>query len=144
MRQLGALNPNWKGGKSITSHAYILVRVGVRHHLADVRGYAYEHRLVAEQILGRRLRAGEEVSHRNGKRDDNRAANIVIYPSRHHRAAAQRKGNKRLRIPGERNSKVSCACGCGQRLLRYDTNGRARSYISGHNIHPRRRAKRGG
>src|SRR4051812_41815968 len=45
-------NPNWRGGRSIASNGYIIVRVGVGHHLADVRGYAYEHRLVAEQKLG--------------------------------------------------------------------------------------------
>lgn len=43
----------WKGGRSIASNGYVLVRVGKKHHLADVRGYAYEHRIVAEQKLGR-------------------------------------------------------------------------------------------
>src|SRR5205809_93254 len=34
---------------------YILLFVGKDHHLADVRGYAYEHRIVAEQAIGRQL-----------------------------------------------------------------------------------------
>lgn len=42
----GPDNPNWRGGRSVASNGYMLVRAGVGHHLADVRGYAYEHRLV--------------------------------------------------------------------------------------------------
>jgi hypothetical protein len=41
---------NWKGGKTVTSRGYVLVWVGKDHPLADVRGYAYEHRLVAAQL----------------------------------------------------------------------------------------------
>jgi hypothetical protein len=33
----GARNPNWKGGRLVASNGYVLVRVGVGHHLADVR-----------------------------------------------------------------------------------------------------------
>lgn len=53
--QRGSLNANWRGGRSIASNGYVLIRVGTGHHLADVRGYAYEHRVVAENSLGRRL-----------------------------------------------------------------------------------------
>lgn len=48
---------NWQGGTT-TDQGYMLIYVGKHHHLADVRGYAYEHRLVAEQMLGRRLEPG--------------------------------------------------------------------------------------
>lgn len=37
----GASNPNWKGGRTIASNGYVLIKVGKEHHLADVRGYAY-------------------------------------------------------------------------------------------------------
>jgi hypothetical protein len=33
-------NSNWKGGRLIASNGYVLVRVGIGHHLADVRGAA--------------------------------------------------------------------------------------------------------
>ena len=62
----GPAHNRWKGGRSIASNGYVLVRVGKRHHLADVRGYAYEHRLVAEEKLGRRLTPGEIPHHING------------------------------------------------------------------------------
>lgn len=54
----GSANPNWRGGRSVTEHGYVIIHVGIKHHLADVRGYAYEHRLVAEKKVGRRLRKG--------------------------------------------------------------------------------------
>lgn len=40
-------------GRSIASNGYVLIWVGRDHPLADVRGYAYEHRLVASQTIGR-------------------------------------------------------------------------------------------
>lgn len=52
----GTDNPMWKGGRSVASNGYVLIRVGVEHHLADVRGYAYEHRVVAEQKIKRALK----------------------------------------------------------------------------------------
>ena len=50
--QFGEVNGQWKGGRTVASNGYILIRVGKEHHLADVRGYAYEHRLIAETKLG--------------------------------------------------------------------------------------------
>lgn len=91
--QARALNPNWKGGRSIASNGYVLIKVGTGHHLADVRGYAYEHRLVAERKLGRRL----------------------------------------LRMPGEPNPTIACACGCGESFAKFDAHGRPRRFVTGHN-----------
>ena len=70
--QTGAKNGAWKGGRVLASNGYILLRLP-GHHLADCRGYVYEHRLVAEQILGRPLIAGEIPHHKNGIKADNRS-----------------------------------------------------------------------
>jgi hypothetical protein len=125
-------NNNWRGGRSIASNGYVLIRVGVGHHLADVRGYAYEHRIVAEQKLGRTLNPGEVVHHIDGNRQNNDLSNIEVWPSNadHLRQHSQRH---HCRAPGEDNPQVDCLCGCGQTINKYDRWGRPRKYVSGHN-----------
>jgi len=129
----GKRNGNWKGGRSIASNGYVLLRVGKDHHLADVRGYAYEHRVVAEKKLGRRLRDGEVVHHRDGDQRNNDPDNLEVVASHAHHAVHHRAEESRLRLPDEPNPTVACECGCGERFARYDETGRPRSYVSGHN-----------
>ena len=74
----GERNARWNGGRMLTSHGYIAVKVPEGHHLRQAHGYAYEHDLVAEDELGRRLAPGEVVHHRNGKRCDNRPENLEV------------------------------------------------------------------
>lgn len=135
MSQKGKRNPNWKGGRTISSQGYVLIRVGKEHHLADVRGYAYEHRLVAEQKLGRKLRRGELVHHLNDNRADNRAENLrVAHGNAEH--YVYHRTRQDLRLPGERNPTIECKCGCNQTFEKFDAGGRPRQYVSGHNPHP--------
>lgn len=135
-------NGMWKGGRSVASNGYVLIRVGVAHHLADVRGYAYEHRLVAEGKLGRRLVSGEQVHHLDGNRANNDSANIEVVESlAHHRVHHRtQKKSRLLRLPGQRNPRVFCACGCGQVIDRFDNTGRPRFFVTGHNTADRNRS----
>jgi len=129
-------NGRWRGGRVVASNGYVLVRVGRGHRLADVRGYAYEHRLVAERTLGRRLRPGEIPHHLDGDRQNNRPDNLAVVPSpRHHRAAHRTRHD--LRAPDDPNPLVACGCGCGARLLRFDAENRPRRFLPGHNPHAR-------
>ena len=132
--QTGERNPNWKGGRSLASHGYVLIRVGVGHHLADVRGYAYEHRLVAEKSLGRRLLPAEEVHHDDDSKANNEPGNLIVKGSRAEHRLAHRKPGSLLRPPGAANPSVPCDCGCGSVFQLYDASGRPRRYMNGHNV----------
>ena len=61
----------WKGGRCKNSNGYILIRQGVKE-------YIFEHRLVMEKHLGRKLETWEIVHHKNGVRDDNRIENLEV------------------------------------------------------------------
>jgi len=113
----------------------MLIRVGTDHHLADMRGYAYEHRVVAEKKLGRRLRPGEIVHHVNGDRSDNRPENLRVCEDIATHLVQHRK-YQRLRLPDEPNPMIECGCGCRARFRKYDEAGRPRQYLPGHNDHP--------
>lgn len=126
-------NPFWKGGRSVASNGYVLIKVGTDHHLADVRGYAYEHRLVAEQKIGRRLLPGEQVHHIDGDKQNNSPDNLEVAESCAHHQVMHRTTGTAKRLPGEDNPLIACACGCGLTLLKYDDSNRSRQFITGHN-----------
>lgn len=131
--QTGANNPNWKGGRVVEPRGYVLVRVGKDHPLADVRGYAYEHRLKAYEA-GQLDPDGQpvHVHHRDETTGNNGGNNLeVLTPAQH--AARHRTSGRALRDPGEPNPVVSCACGCGAMFARYDGEGRPRRYQPSHN-----------
>ena len=124
----------WRAcGKSIASNGYMLVRVGKGHHLADVRGYAYEHRLVAEEKLGRRLVKGEIPHHINGIKSDNRPENLEVTKSIAHHMIHHRKANSNRKLVDETNPLIQCGCGCGESFNKFDGSGRPRKFITGHN-----------
>lgn len=125
---------NWKGGYPIASNGYVLAKVGKDHHLADVRGYAYEHRMVAENKLGRRLQVGEIAHHINGIKTDNRPENLEIVKSRKHHGVRHRQRDKGLRLPDQLNRTILCACGCSGELTEFDAQGRPRRYLPHHNV----------
>ena len=133
MTAYGEQNAMWRGGRIVASNGYVLIRVGTAHPMADIRGYAYEHRLVASEALGRALANDEQVHHRNGDKTDNRPENLVVVPDIAHHRVHHRLTGKDRKLPGEDNPLVYCACGCGESLRKYDSDGRPRQYISGHN-----------
>lgn len=130
-RRKGPENNNWKGGRTIEPRGYVLLRIP-DHHRSDVRGYVYEHIVVAEQKIGRNLRKGEIVHHLNENKSDNRPENLVIVQSAaEHRVYHRKPGSKR-KMPHEENTTVTCACGCNLHLEKYDSHNRPRKYIYKH------------
>lgn len=74
----GKHNPHWKGGRMTDKQGYILVKMR-GHHLANRHGYVREHRLIAEDMLGRALRPGEVVHHIDGNPANNDPDNLSVY-----------------------------------------------------------------
>jgi len=129
--QRASKNLNWKGGRTVTSKGYVLVKMP-GHPLADCRGYVYEHRLVAERMIGRSLLPGEQVHHRDGNKANNDPTNLEVMTSWSHHAVRHRTRSDK-RMPGEPNPNVSCACGCGEIFTQFDQFNRPRIFVSGHN-----------
>ena len=72
--QKGEKAYNWKGGKSIDKAGYVLIN----------RTKKREHRIIAEKVLGRKLKTYEIVHHINGNRADNRKCNLLISSKKYH------------------------------------------------------------
>ena len=128
-------NPAWKGGRTISSHGYVLIKVDEpqHQHLIQKNLYAYEHQVVMEKKIGRKLRPGEIVHHINGNKQDNRPENLSLKNNIAAHCYEHRKINSDRRKPAESNRVVSCACNCGGKFNYYDDSGRPRKYISSHN-----------
>lgn len=126
-------HPNFKTGKTIASNGYILVFVGVKHHLANSIGYAYEHRIIAENKIKRLLKKGEQVHHIDGNKKNNSPENLQVVKSFsiHRHLHAKNK----TKHPEEKNVYIYCECGCGAEILKYDKVNRPRRFVTGHNMY---------
>ena len=89
----GPRHHNWRGGRKKTSGGYIYKSCW-GHPRATSTGYVLEHILVAEKMLGRRLKKGEIVHHRNGKKSDNRPSNLVVLKSQAEHQSFHMRGTK--------------------------------------------------
>ncbi|MFP4104829.1 MAG: HNH endonuclease [Phycisphaerae bacterium] len=79
--QRGAANHGYIGGRRIDLDGYVLIAAPDGHPAARRSGCIYEHRLVAEQQLGRHLQAGEVVDHIDGLTIHNHPDNLRVFAS---------------------------------------------------------------
>ena len=77
--QKGPRSSRWKGGTCLDRGGYRLVRAEGHPRASSKGRYVREHILVMEKRLGRYLYPNERVHHKNGKRDDNRSANLELW-----------------------------------------------------------------
>ncbi len=75
-RFTGKNSPHWKGGKIKVAGYYA--------NLVQNKVYKYEHRLVAEAMLGRRLESDEIVHHKDGDKFNNNSENLQILTRSEH------------------------------------------------------------
>ena len=85
--QKGSNNGNWRGGETYHTKGYIYQYAP--DHPAASNGYVLQHRLVAEDKLGRHLLPEEVVHHIDGNKANNHPDNIEVFAgpgehSKHH------------------------------------------------------------
>lgn len=91
--------PDW----GLASNGYWLLKVpedylGKRYSQGSV--YAYEHRIIAEQNIGRLLVDGEVIDHINGDKTDQRIENLqILTPSEHAKKTFRELREKRGPLP---------------------------------------------
>jgi len=72
----GEANSNWKGGIKLL-RGYI--QIYEPEHPSAVKNYVYEHRLVVEEYIGRRLTKEEVVHHIDENRSNNKIENLMLF-----------------------------------------------------------------
>lgn len=73
-KRIGKDHPHYKNGKTISSHGYVILC----SKEWGANAGRYEHRVVMERHLGRKLKRGEIVHHKNGVKTDNRISNLQV------------------------------------------------------------------
>ena len=80
----GALNPRYGGEKIVDGDGYVRIYIGYKKK----RGY--EHRIILENVLNRKLKDNEVVHHINGIKNDNRNCNLLVCSNRYHNELHQK------------------------------------------------------
>jgi hypothetical protein len=77
----GEWNGSYIGGFRIDKNGYREVLAPKGHPYAKQSGYILEHRLVAEQLVGRYVQPNEVVHHKDGDRLNNTLENLQVFSS---------------------------------------------------------------
>lgn len=87
----GKHSANWKGGRIKDKVGYILLYKPEHPNAVSGRthGYVYEHRFIMAEHLGRALKSGEFVHHKNSIKDDNRLENLELLTHNVHRGKVE-------------------------------------------------------
>lgn len=98
----GVNHPRWNGGRTIKTSGYVLINVGPCKN-------RYEHTVVAENALRKRLPKGAIVHHVDGNRANNNEPNLVIcQDNSYHRLIHKRQ--TALEESGDKQNRKCCLC----------------------------------
>lgn len=78
----GENHPSWKGGKFIRNEYYEVYAPD--HPRSGTRNYMYEHIVVMEKHIGRYLKEGEVVHHKDGNKLNNDISNLQLMTKAEH------------------------------------------------------------
>lgn len=91
--------PSYRGGRTVQYNGYVWEFLP-GHHLQNLWGWVPQHRLVAEDIVGRRIQKGEHVHHKDECRTNNDPANLEVMRGidhlRHHNWGKEPKNKAQL------------------------------------------------
>jgi hypothetical protein len=80
-RFVGDKHWNWKGKKLLSKSSKNLTYIRIPQKDG---GWEYEHRIIAEQKIGRKIRKGEDVNHIDGNPLNNKPDNLEVLSHRDH------------------------------------------------------------
>lgn len=76
-------HPQWKGGRRINHNGYVEIHMP-EHHRARANGYVFEHIIVLENKIGRRLKKNEQTHHIDENKQNNDPENLQAVDIREH------------------------------------------------------------
>jgi hypothetical protein len=94
---VGDRSAHWKGGVRLERGRVLVHRPD--HPDAQQSGYIYRYRLVAEQMLGRRLKADEVVHHIDGDETNDDPGNLLVMGQAEHASRYDARRRARGVIP---------------------------------------------
>jgi hypothetical protein len=96
----GSAHPTWKGGFRVDRDGYIRT-YAPDHPWPRKSGYVLEHVRVMELSMGRRIKPGEIVHHKDGDKRNNHPANLdLMTAGAHSKYHRKRDTHKRQRVSG--------------------------------------------
>jgi hypothetical protein len=120
----GKNHPSWKGGRRVSANGYIELHMP-EHHRSRGNGYVFEHIVVAEKKISRKLIDREVVHHINRNKQDNRQENLQVLLNEEHSAlhgAEKEKTGKTMKCmhcgngfyakPSHINKRKTCSKRC--------------------------------